>query len=312
MRAADFPFLTFSAFALLSVGRRFLFVSRFQVLGFVLGSPKACRFLASFSRMSFRALIRALPCLELCSLRNSRNGISYCVASRQAHKASSLVNTTTTWKGKPLLPAAVPRDDVILYDETMDLRKEPLSEEFDAEYIDGIGVQIPPTFNLAAYVDRMPSLQRMVDLGVDLFVVEEDPAAAEFFVNMNFERDAAPYIRWLHDHGLPADEIGHFITWFPMIFSEKMPNLDTRIAYLRSKRFSREAIALILHRYPGYIGLSVDHVDKRLGFVQQEFNLKGYEVRHMLTSFPFLAKLHEMKLRVKFLRCTSAEAEFRI
>jgi hypothetical protein len=58
------------------------------------------------------------------------------------------------------------------------------------------------------------------------------------------------------------------------------------------------AIALILHRYPGYIGLSVDHVDKRLGFVQQEFNLKGYEVRHMLTSFPFLAKLHEMKLRL--------------
>ena len=51
------------------------------------------------------------------------------------------------------------------------------------------------SYNLAAYVDRSATLQKLVDLGVDLSEVESRPGQADVLVKLDFEKDVAPRIR---------------------------------------------------------------------------------------------------------------------
>jgi mTERF domain-containing protein len=61
------------------------------------------------------------------------------------------------------------------------------------------------------------------------------------------------FFRFLHDLGVPSDELGAFITKNPRIFQEDLNDLQVRVNYLQSKKFSAEMIARVVSRNPYWL-----------------------------------------------------------
>jgi mTERF domain-containing protein len=61
------------------------------------------------------------------------------------------------------------------------------------------------------------------------------------------------FYRFLHDLGVPSDELGAFITRNPWIFQDNLDDLQVRVNYLESKKFSAEMIARVVRRNPSWL-----------------------------------------------------------
>lgn len=79
--------------------------------------------------------------------------------------------------------------------------------------------------------------------------------------------------RFLHDLGVPSDELGHFITINPWIFKEDLDDLQVRVNYLQSKKFSADMITRIVRKNPCWLVfrcsinfISYDRIILRLNF----------------------------------------------
>lgn len=145
-----------------------------------------------------------------------------------------------------------------------------------------------PTFNLAAYVNESYSLQQLVKLGVQLYKFDNNPKIMETILKLDFEHDMKPYIRFVHDCGVPVEELGYFFTKNPMIFTEHMDDLITRINYLEHKKFNKEMITTIIRKHPKWLSHSTVDIDTSLGFFQTKFYLSGDDVRSIVIKVPKL------------------------
>lgn len=170
-----------------------------------------------------------------------------------------------------------------------------------AEFVDNLGPPLPIAFNLAAYVNRSESLQNLVRLGVDLSEIEKKPDRAKYILTLDFEKHMRHHIQFLHDNGVNADDMGRIITRNPFLFKESIENLQIRVNYLASKRFTKEAVARILTNNPLFLSLETVFVDSRLGFFQKQFSLSGKEVRYVATKAPKLISFPFSKLRVSLI-----------
>ncbi|XP_015910378.1 transcription termination factor 3, mitochondrial [Parasteatoda tepidariorum] len=185
-----------------------------------------------------------------------------------------------------------------------------------AEYIDSLGPPLPVAFNLAAYVNQSETLQKLIQLGVDLSKLEEQPEKAKYILQLDFEKDIKSHIKFLHDLGIEAELLGRFITKNPFIFKENIQDMEVRINYLKSKRFLDSAISRIIGDNPYILSWDTKKVDSRLGFFQKQFSLSGDEVRYLITRSPklvtynfekFTEKLFSMKEEFGF---SSSEMKF--
>ena len=172
-----------------------------------------------------------------------------------------------------------------------------LSSNFDPEFVKTIFPDPPVSFNFASYVDDSYTLKQLVKLGVNLSKLEEDRSLAEQLLHVKFDETIKPVIQFLVDHGVKPKELGWFLTENPFIIWEPICNLQARIDYLRSKRFTSKAITRIISSYPLYLKKSFKEVDSRLGFLQNEYHLNGNQVRSVLINFPAVVGLHVMTLR---------------
>lgn len=103
----------------------------------------------------------------------------------------------------------------------------------------------PKSFNLAAYVNTSETLQNLVNLNVNLSKIEKKPYIAEKILKLDFEKDIKKQIWFLKDY-VSAEEIGGYITKNPLILCEPLEDLETRVNYLRSKRFTESEIQRII------------------------------------------------------------------
>lgn len=149
-------------------------------------------------------------------------------------------------------------------------------------------VNFPPSFNLAAYVNKSESLTKFVELGVDLSKIEKRKGLAQFILKLDFERDVKEHLTLLHDLGLPADRFGEFLTKNPLIFKETINDLETRIYYLQSKKYSIEQIRTIVEKNPFWLMFSTRRIDGRLGYFQRNFSLDGDDIRFLSIKQPNL------------------------
>lgn len=140
-----------------------------------------------------------------------------------------------------------------------------------------------PSFNLAAYVSKSATLQQLIHLGVDLHRIEKKPGVPEFILKLDFETGIQPYLAFFHELGIVPDDFGWMITRNPLIFTQKLPDLETRINYLQSKTFKRQDIARICERNPFWLMFETQRIDRRLGYFQSTFSLAGREVRYLAT-----------------------------
>lgn len=145
-----------------------------------------------------------------------------------------------------------------------------------------------PTHNLAAYVNQSETLQKLIQLGVDLHRIERRKGLAEFILRLDFDRDMRAHLQFLTDVGLDANAIGPFVTKNPLIFKEDLGNLETRINYLQSKRFKCIDITRIVEKNPFWLMLRTQRIDARLGYFQKHFVLAGKEIRQLAVRQPRL------------------------
>ncbi|XP_069698164.1 transcription termination factor 3, mitochondrial [Periplaneta americana] len=185
-------------------------------------------------------------------------------------------------------------DEVFAVQVNSDITKERLQQsdysviEPCSEDISTIAPYYKPSFNFAAYVNKSPTLQQLVKLGVDLHKLEGKKNVPEFILRLEFDRDMKEHIRLLHDFGVPSDELGAFLTKNPMIFKEDLDNLQVRVNYLQYKKFSNEVIAHIIKRNPFWLSHSTEEIDERLGHFQVTFKLSGDQVREVAKKSPKL------------------------
>ncbi|XP_067642765.1 transcription termination factor 3, mitochondrial [Eurosta solidaginis] len=145
-----------------------------------------------------------------------------------------------------------------------------------------------PTFNFAAYVNKSPTLQQFVKLGVNLHSIERRKGLAKFLLGLEFEKDVKPYLYFLQDQGVSPDLFGEFITKNPLIFKIDVDDLQTRVNYLESKNFTVEQRLRIFSRNPYWLMFSTRRIDRRLGHFQKEFRLSGDDIRFLTTKQPRL------------------------
>ncbi|CAG7734844.1 unnamed protein product [Allacma fusca] len=156
------------------------------------------------------------------------------------------------------------------------------------EEIWNVAPAIQRSYNFGPYANESKVIQELVHLGVEIHRWEEKFGIPEFVLKLDFEKNIAPYITFLCDHGVHADDVGNFFTKNPFILKENLQNLERRIAYLRSKKFEENAIAVIISRNPFWLVFSTKRIDRRLGFFQEYFALTGAQVRQLATSGPKL------------------------
>jgi len=90
------------------------------------------------------------------------------------------------------------------------------------------------------------------------------------------------------DNGVEPDGLGFQLTKNPHILKESIENLQTRVDYLKSKKFASKEIKMVLSENPYWLCFSTRRIDRRLGYFQRTFKLSGPQVRKLACDSPTL------------------------
>lgn len=168
------------------------------------------------------------------------------------------------------------------------------------EDLSHIGPYAQRFFNFAAYVDKHKTLQKLVDLGVSLYLIERNDPDPSFLLRMDFEKDMKPYIMFLSDCGVKSEDLARFITKNPRIFLENLDDLATRVRYFRAHSFSREMVARLVNTTPRLLNRSTKEIDAHLGHIQSQFKLKKWQVRGVVVKCPPLITINPMIIKENY------------
>lgn len=146
----------------------------------------------------------------------------------------------------------------------------------------------PASTSLKEYVDQSETLSKLVQLGVNLWKLEQRPNVGSTLLRLDFETDVVPRLLFLKDIGVEDSRFGYIITCNPFILTESLENLRSRVKYLKSKKFSSETVASMVSRAPYLLNFSVKRLDNRLGFYQQELSLSVSNTRNIVARLPRL------------------------
>lgn len=161
------------------------------------------------------------------------------------------------------------REDELIQDQFSSMADDlPVEEDADLDIL--AEMEDPPvlerfaslplpshTYTLAHYIEHSTTLQKLVELGVDLSRVEKRERVPSELLKMDFENDIKDKLIFLTDVGIPGKELGRFITKNPHILLEEVGELQARVDYLKSKKFSDAAISQIASRAPYFLSFSV-------------------------------------------------------
>ncbi|XP_051926597.1 transcription termination factor 3, mitochondrial isoform X1 [Hippocampus zosterae] len=148
---------------------------------------------------------------------------------------------------------------------------------------------IPPvSATLRNYVDHSETLTKLVELGVNLWKLEQRPNVGSMLLRLDFHTDVAPRLLFLKSIGVDNSRLGYIITRNPFFLMEEMETLQARVNYLKSKRFTAETVASMVSRAPYLLNFSVKRLDNRLGFFQQQLGLSPSNTRTIVARLPRL------------------------
>ncbi|XP_008329947.2 transcription termination factor 3, mitochondrial [Cynoglossus semilaevis] len=146
----------------------------------------------------------------------------------------------------------------------------------------------PASTSLRDYVDKSETLNKLVQLGVDLWKLEQRPNVGTMLLKLDFDTDVAPRLLFLKDNGVEESRFGYILTHNPFILTEDLENLHARVNYLLSKKFSSEEVASMVSKAPYLLNFSVKRLDNRLGFYQQQLKLSAVNTRNIVARLPRL------------------------
>ncbi|XP_029403179.1 transcription termination factor 3, mitochondrial isoform X2 [Mus pahari] len=281
---------------------------------------------------------QALLSFDTCFLQRGIKTYRTLFSCSSFHSAST--NRKKSTAKSTLLPSVSEQQEKILsleselpLEELDDLPPlSPLQSVSEEEAIQIAAYPLLPlsSFTLADYIDHSKTLQKLVQLGVDLSKIEKHPDAANLLLRLDFEKHIKQILLFLKDLGLEDNQLGPFLTKNYAIFSEDLENLKTRIldswwssvrvrllktlvlipckecqsnrvAFLQSKKFSKTDIARMVKNAPFLLSFSVERLDNRLGFFQKELELNVQKTRDLVVRLPRLltGSLEPMKENLK-------------
>lgn len=208
---------------------------------------------------------------------NSNRALLFAKFINYQHSLKLLCVANKSTRSVPAVASTNPSDAVATFNEPEQV-----------ETLDDFPNYFPPSFNFAAYVNKSETLQKFVELGIDLSKIEKKKGLPQFLLKLDFETDVKKHLFFLHDLGLPAEYYGNFITKNPLIFKESIDDLETRVYYLRSKQFTIEQVRDIVGRNPFWLNISTRRIDRRLGWFQKNFKLSGDDIRFLTCKQPKL------------------------
>ncbi|XP_028317339.1 transcription termination factor 3, mitochondrial [Gouania willdenowi] len=197
----------------------------------------------------------------------------------------------------PYKPSLLPNKDAVPQTDSQFLLDLDAATEFPAlekisdEEAVSISVpsSIPPaSFSLKDYVDKSETLSKLVQLGVNLWKVEQKPNVGSMLLRLDFNMDVAPRLLFLKEIGVEDSRFGYIITHNPFFLTENVENLQARVNYLKSKKFSAETVASMVSRAPFLLNFNVKRLDNRLGFYQQQLGLSASNTRDIIARLPRL------------------------
>nr|XP_057902817.1 transcription termination factor 3, mitochondrial [Doryrhamphus excisus] len=158
---------------------------------------------------------------------------------------------------------------------------------------EAVSLTLPPPIpalstSLRDYVDNSETLTKLVQLGVNLWKLEQRRSVGSMLLRLDFNTDVAPRLLFLKEIGVDDSRLGHIITCNPFILTEDVENLQTRVNYLKSKKFTAEAVASMVSGAPYLLNFSVKRLDNRLGFYQQQLGLSASNTRSIVARLPRL------------------------
>ncbi|XP_054158875.1 transcription termination factor 3, mitochondrial-like [Oppia nitens] len=199
--------------------------------------------------------------------------------------------------------ADINHTDLARYDHRLNNRRpiRPLAplDTDGRELLDELSPVVPLSYNLAAYANRSVTIEMLIKLGVNLVQIENTrPEIAGYILQLDFEADIKPYIEFLVNVcGVWPSQLADFITRNPLIFSQHMDDLNVRLNYYRSKRFTKDMIAAMVTNCPELLNNTTKYVDYKLAFMLKEFRLSAADIRQLMTRCPNLVLLNDMAYR---------------
>ncbi|XP_017277629.1 transcription termination factor 3, mitochondrial [Kryptolebias marmoratus] len=193
-------------------------------------------------------------------------------------------------------PALLPTTDALPVPENkifldLDAAGEPSAlEEISDEEAVGIFIpSIPPaSTSLRDYVDKSETLTKLVQLGVNLWKLEQRPNVGSMLLRLDFSADVAPRLMFLKKIGVEDSRLSYIITHNPFILTEDLENLQSRVNYFKSRKFSAEIVASMVSRAPYLLNFNVKRLDNRLGFYQDQLKLSPSNTRSIVARLPRL------------------------
>uniref|UniRef100_A0A0K0FP68 LD27042p (inferred by orthology to a D. melanogaster protein) n=1 Tax=Strongyloides venezuelensis TaxID=75913 RepID=A0A0K0FP68_STRVS len=178
----------------------------------------------------------------------------------------------------------------VIYDEgeldNTDLSKPPSPE--NPHPLDP-NTCLPPTYgrSLVAFVNYLPLLQNLVDIGVDLFEIDTNTSIGRHLVRLDWETNVLPKIQWLVEEvGVDVMALGDYLTRNPYFMLQDLNDMKVRVNYLLIKKFKKEEISKIVTENRYWINNNVEIIDRRLGWLQKTFKCKAVEIRNLIVKEP--------------------------
>uniref|UniRef100_A0A8L7T078 Bm2876, isoform d n=2 Tax=Brugia malayi TaxID=6279 RepID=A0A8L7T078_BRUMA len=143
---------------------------------------------------------------------------------------------------------------------------------------------LPPTHSwcIAHYVNHLPVLQTLVELGMDLFEVDSVTHIGRKLVKLDWE-NVRPKLVWLiHQVGMPISDVGLYLTRNPYFLLQDLENMKVRLNYLYTKRLTKAKVLKIVRNNRFWLNTDVETTDARLGWIQKTFDLTGDEMRQLI------------------------------
>ncbi|CAL8293625.1 unnamed protein product [Merluccius merluccius] len=142
--------------------------------------------------------------------------------------------------------------------------------------------------SLRDYVNESETLNKLVQLGVKLWKLEQRPNVGTMLLKLDFQTDVVPRLLFLKQIGVEDSGLANILSVNPFILKEDLENLQARVNFLKSKKFSPETVASMVTRAPYLLNFSVKRMDNRLGFYQEQLGLNPSKTRDIVSRLPRL------------------------
>lgn len=149
---------------------------------------------------------------------------------------------------------------------------------------------LPPSHSrsLAPYVNHVPLLRVLVDVGVDLFEIEcKYPAVPRHLLRLPYA-EARTKIRWLVSIGFTPDSLGDYLTRNPYVLLQNLEDMKARVNYLASIKFTHKEILKLVSEFRFWLNIDVKTTEKRLDAITGLFGLRKSMMRKVLVKEPRL------------------------